>query len=67
MRFAKIPDDLNAVMAGGFVKNENNAQDETDYDSEDERERQLMQLQVTVFCKQFIFSSGAAPLLCTEP
>merc|ERR1719186_825767 len=45
MRFAKIPDDLNAVMAGGFVKNENNAQDETDYDSEDERERQLMQLQ----------------------
>merc|ERR1719391_884766 len=47
MRFAKIPDDLNAVMAGGFVKNENNAQDETDYDSEDERERQLMQLQVS--------------------
>ena len=42
MRFAKIPDDVNPVMAGGFVKNETDA---SDYDSEDERERKLMQLQ----------------------
>ena len=47
MRFAKIPDDVNPGMAGGFVKNEHTAgATDEDYDSEDERERQLLQLQV---------------------
>lgn len=45
MRFAKIPDDVNPVMQGGFVKNESVTTDASDYDSEDERERKLMQLQ----------------------
>jgi hypothetical protein len=46
MRFAKIPDDVNPGMAGGFVKNEHTAgATDEDYDSEDERERQLLQLQ----------------------
>ena len=45
MRFAKIPDDVNPSMQGGFVKNESNVTDASDYDSEDERERKLMQLQ----------------------
>jgi len=45
MRFAKIPDDVNPVMAGGFVKNETGATDNDDYDSEDERERKLLNLQ----------------------
>ncbi len=46
MRYAKIPDDVNPVMQGGFVKNESSVTDASDYDSEDERERKLMQLQV---------------------
>lgn len=45
MRYAKIPDDVNPVMQGGFVKNESSVTDASDYDSEDERERKLMQLQ----------------------
>jgi hypothetical protein len=49
MRFAKIPDDVNPGMAGGFVKNEHTTTTapptDEDYDSEDERERQLLQLQ----------------------
>ncbi len=53
MRFAKIPDDVNPGMAGGFVKNEHTAgATDEDYDSEDERERQLLQLQVKGYSHQ---------------
>merc|ERR1719350_1635136 len=47
MRYARIPDEVNAnANAGGFVKHENaGATDAEDYDSEDERERKLLQLQ----------------------
>jgi len=44
MRYAKIPDEMNPTMPGGFVKNNENVTDD-DYDSEDERERKLTQLQ----------------------
>merc|ERR1719394_2264587 len=46
MRYARIPDEVNAnANAGGFVKHESAATDGEDYDSEDERERKLLQLQ----------------------
>merc|ERR1719187_1445244 len=46
MRYARIPDEVNAnANAGGFVKHDNAATDGEDYDSEDERERKLLQLQ----------------------
>ena len=45
MRFAKIPDEVTPVHQGGFVKNEADLNDASDYDSEDERERKLLQLQ----------------------
>merc|ERR1719400_1440810 len=45
MRYARIPDEVNAnANAGGFVKHDNaGATDAEDYDSEDERERKLLQ------------------------
>jgi TolA-binding protein len=44
MRYAKIPDEvMPGHHQGGFVKNETD--DASDYDSEDERERKLLQLQ----------------------
>jgi len=51
MRYARIPDEVNATAnAGGFVKHDaggggGGATDGEDYDSEDERERKLLQLQ----------------------
>merc|ERR1719342_1899571 len=46
MRYARIPDEVNAnANAGGFVKHDPGATDGEDYDSEDERERKLLQLQ----------------------
>merc|ERR1719436_507888 len=46
MRYARIPDEVNAnANAGGFVKHEAGGTDGEDYDSEDERERKLLQLQ----------------------
>jgi len=46
MRYARIPDEVNAnANAGGFVKHESAATDGEEYDSEDERERKLLQLQ----------------------
>merc|ERR1719470_786839 len=50
MRYARIPDEVNAnnqggLLVGGFVKHDNAATDGEDYDSEDERERKLLQLQ----------------------
>merc|ERR1712211_126582 len=46
MRYARIPDEVNAnANAGGFVKHDPGATDGEDYDSEDERERNLLQLQ----------------------
>merc|ERR1719153_1952750 len=46
MRYARIPDEVNAnANAGGFVKHDPGATDGEDYDSEDERERKLPQLQ----------------------
>merc|ERR1719400_2566143 len=46
MRYARIPDEVNAnANAGGFVKHDPGATDGEDYDSEDERERKLMQMQ----------------------
>merc|ERR1719341_835799 len=45
MRYARIPDEVNAnANAGGFVKHDPGATDGEDYDSEDERERKLLQL-----------------------
>merc|ERR1712142_733982 len=45
MRYARIPDEVSANNQGGFVKHESAATDGEDYDSEDERERKLLQLQ----------------------
>merc|ERR1712012_1130314 len=46
MRYARIPDEVNTnANAGGFVKHDPGATDGEDYDSEDERERKLLQLQ----------------------
>merc|ERR1719233_298568 len=50
MRYARIPDEVTAnnqggLLVGGFVKHDNAATDGEDYDSEDERERKLLQLQ----------------------
>merc|ERR1719462_610068 len=46
MRYARIPDEVNAnANAGGFVKHDPGATDDDNYDSEDERERKLLQLQ----------------------
>merc|ERR1719341_710852 len=46
MRYARIPEEVNAnANAGGFVKHDPGATDGEDYDSEDERERKLLQLQ----------------------
>jgi hypothetical protein len=46
MRYAKIPDEvMPGHHQGGFVKNEAELNDASDYDSEDERERKLLQLQ----------------------
>merc|ERR1719186_1245339 len=49
-RYARIPDEEAAnnqggLLVGGFVNNDDQATDEDDYDSEDERERKLLQLQ----------------------
>merc|ERR1719445_2105667 len=50
MRYARIPDEVTAnnqggLLVGGFVKHDNATTDGEDYDSEDERERKLLQLQ----------------------
>lgn len=45
MRYARIPDEVSANNQGGFVKHDSTATDGEDYDSEDERERKLLQLQ----------------------
>merc|ERR1719186_267296 len=45
MRYAKIPDEVVPGNSGGFVNKDGTGGDESDYDSEDERERKLLQLQ----------------------
>lgn len=46
MRYAKIPDEVVPGNSGGFVNKDGaGGGDESDYDSEDERERKLLQLQ----------------------
>jgi len=46
MRYAKIPDEVVPGNSGGFVNKDGAVGgDESDYDSEDERERKLLQLQ----------------------
>merc|ERR1712096_18843 len=49
-RYARIPyedaaNNQGELLVGGFVKHDDVATDEEDYDSEDERERKLLQLQ----------------------